>query len=282
MRRVAQWTVALLIGFMLLGMVLAEMSLHVQRPPGFGAYPADTPHATAFGGITLRGVFSGAGNRGCVLLLHGIGDTHLGMAGFGEVLVACGYRTLAPDSRGHGWSDDALVTYGVRESRDVSTWVDWLQTHGCTRIYGLGESLGGAVLLQSLAHEKRFRAVIADSAYSSFPRIAVDRLDRMLPLPALLGDVVAGPAVAGGLLYARVRYGVDLTATSAVDSLRSTTTPVLLIDGLDDSHTPIQHSRRLAKANARVQLWEVAGANHCGALGAAPIEFQRRVVEWFQ
>jgi predicted alpha/beta-fold hydrolase len=168
-RRVARWAVALLIGFMVMGAVLAEMSMHAQRPPGLGGYPAGTPRVTAFDGVTLRGVFTGSGNRGCVLLLHGIGDTHFGMSGFSEGLVAGGYRALAPDSRGHGWSGDALVTYGVRESRDVSTWVDWLQSHGCTRIYGLGESLGGAVLLQSLARESRFQAVVADSAYASFP-----------------------------------------------------------------------------------------------------------------
>jgi pimeloyl-ACP methyl ester carboxylesterase len=281
-KRVAQWAAALLIGFMVIGAVLAEMSMHVQRPPGLGAYPTGTPHVRSYDGITLRGVFAGSGNRGCVLLLHGIGDTHFGMSGFSEALLAGGFRTLAPDSRGHGWSDDALVTYGVRESRDVSTWIDWLQNQGCTRIYGLGESLGSAVLLQSLARENRFRAVVADSAYFSFPGIAVDRLNGMLPVPRLLGDVIAAPAVAGGLLYARLRYGVDLTATSATDALRHTNTPVLLIDGLEDSHTPIAHSRRMAKANARVQLWEVAGANHCGAFGAGPIEFQRRVIEWFQ
>ena len=281
-RRVAEWVAALLIGLLVIGGVLAEMSMHVRRPPGLGACPPGTPQAIAFDGVILRGKFRGSGDRGCVLLLHGIGDTHFGMNGFSEVLVAAGYRTLAPDSRGHGWSGDALVTYGVRESRDVSTWVDWLQGRGCTRIFGLGESLGGAVLLQSLAHETRFRAVVADSAYSSFPRIAVDRINRVLGVPAWLGDFAAVPAVAGGMFYARVRYGVDLKATSAVDALRDTRTPVLLIDGLEDSHTPIAHSRRMARVNREIQVWEVAGADHCGAFGTQPVEFQRRVLERFQ
>lgn len=226
-------------------------------------------------------MFNGSGDKGCVLLMHGISDTHLGMAGFSEALVARGYRTLAPDSRGHGWSQGAIVTYGVLESRDVSSWIDWLQSHGCTRFYGLGESLGGAVLLQSLAHENRFRAVVADSAYSSFPRIALDRIDRMLPMPAWMGNVAAIPAVTGGLLYVRARYGIDLGNTSAIDALRSKT-PVLLIDGLEDDRTPIAHSRRLAHASSNVRLWEVAGANHCGAFGTEPVEFQKRVLEWFQ
>jgi len=269
----------LLAVLLVLGAVLAENSMHVQRggpepPPGIAS-------VTAFDGAILRGVFDGGGDRGCALLLHGIGDSHLGMSGFSELLMAEGYRTLAPDSRGHGWSGGALVTYGVLESRDVSAWVDWLQAQGCTRIFGLGESLGGSVLLQSLAHEKRLRAVVADSAYSSFPSIAVDRLDQALPFPAWMDDAVTIPAVAGGLLYARMKYGLDLTGTSAAKALRQTTTPVLLIDGMMDDRTPIAHSRRLAQANRNIQLWEVAGAGHCGALGTAPDEFRRRVFAWF-
>ena len=47
----------------------------------------------------------------------------------------------------------------------------------------MGESLGGAVLIESLAIEPRFSAIVADSAYSSFERIARDRVARRLPFP---------------------------------------------------------------------------------------------------
>lgn len=53
------------------------------------------------------------------------------------------------------------MTYGVLESDDVHRWVDLLvSSEGCQRVFGLGESLGAGILLQSLSVEPRFRAVV--------------------------------------------------------------------------------------------------------------------------
>jgi pimeloyl-ACP methyl ester carboxylesterase len=61
-----------------------------------------------------------------------------------------------------------------------------------------------------------------------------------------------------------------------------TKVPVLLIHGQLDSNIPVRHSRKIAAGNRDVTLWEVPGADHCGAIGVAPIELKRRVTDWFQ
>ena len=54
-------------------------------------------------------------------------------------------------------------------------------------------------------------------------------------------------------------------------ALAQTTTPVLLIHGLNDRKTPPEHSKILAASNRRwTELWLVPGAGHTGAYGAAP------------
>ena len=69
-------------------------------------------------------------------------------------------RCFAPDSRA------ALVTYGVKEAEDIHLWADYLyRTQDVQNLYGLGDSMGGAVLLQSLPLEPRFQAVVAESAF---------------------------------------------------------------------------------------------------------------------
>jgi hypothetical protein len=69
----------------------------------------------------------------------------------------------------HGASVPATATYGLREVHDVHRWIDWLSGQsGCGRIYGMGISMGGAILLQSLAVEKRFSAVAADAPFGVF------------------------------------------------------------------------------------------------------------------
>ena len=85
-----------------------------------------------------------------------------------------------------------------------------------------------------------------------------------------------------GLLYARIRYSLDLTAASPLESGGRLTTPLLLIHGEDDTNIPPAHSRAIAAGRAGIQLWLVPGAGHTGASRQEPAEFRRRVLEWFE
>ena len=76
--------------------------------------------------------------------------------GLTRLFVENHYAVLAPDSRGHGRSGGDVVTYGLREADDLHRWVDWLMaTERPRNVFEMGESLGAAVLLQSLVGERR-------------------------------------------------------------------------------------------------------------------------------
>ena len=62
----------------------------------------------------------------------------------------------------------------------------------------------------------------------------------------------------------------------------ATKVPVLLIHGQRDSNIPVRHSRRIAAKHPSVNLWEVANANHCGAISTSPREFEQRLIHWFE
>jgi dipeptidyl aminopeptidase/acylaminoacyl peptidase len=86
-----------------------------------------------------------------------------------------------------------------------------------------------------------------------------------------------------GLLYARLRYGLDLRRASPAAALRGCHTPVLLIHGTADEKTPIRHSRELRAINPEeVKLWEVPGARHTTVLADEPETYARTVVDWFR
>src|SRR5438067_10448944 len=86
-----------------------------------------------------------------------------------------GYRVLLPDSRAHGESGGRLATYGLRENDDIHRWVSWLYDRGATCVDGFGESMGAALVLESMRSEARFCAVVADSPFSTFRSVAYDR-----------------------------------------------------------------------------------------------------------
>ena len=168
----------------------------------------------------------------------------------------------------------------IREAGDVRTWSDWLFQHQpVEKLYGLGESMGASILLQSLAIEPRFRAVVAECSFVTFEQIAFDRLSQVTGLPA----PTFWPIVKLGFLYARFRYGVDLRRASPAAAIHRTRVPILLIHGVLDDNILIRHSRELCAANRGiVRLWEVPGAGHAGALSVAPAAYIKTVTEWFR
>lgn len=265
--------------------VFCQFTLHVQRIPP--AAPPGTAWQTAslraFDGAPLEGWFvrPPVPNGNCVIVLHGIGDSRQGSAGFAPLFLDRGYSVLLPDSRGHGASGGELVTYGLWEKYDVRDWVYWLRQHHCQAIYGLGESFGGSVLIQAAALGHDFHAIVAECAFADLQAIAESRVDQMFHLPPLLQSPVPWFLVSNSMTFAKYRYGFDLRQVSPIDSMRRTSTPTLLIHGLADSRTPYWHSQALARASAQSNLWLVPNAEHTQAYSTAPNEYRRRVLQWF-
>jgi uncharacterized protein len=225
-------------------------------------------------------------NGSAVILLHGITDNREGMAGYARLFLDHGYAVLLPDARRHGESGGELATYGLKESDDIHRWVEWLYAHDLTPgqcVYGFGESYGAALLLQSLAVEPRFCAVAVESAFSTAREMSFERVSGFLHLKVSFGKTLGLPVIASAVLYARLRYGVDLLDANPLQAVKHSAVPVLLIHGAQDRNISPRHSMILAKAAPdHTQLWLVPGAGHTMAWAAEPQEFEARVLGWFQ
>ncbi len=161
-----------------------------------------------------------AGNGDAVILLHGQADNRAGMLWNADLMLQHGYSVLLPDARAHGASGGQVATYGVLEAGDVRRWYNWLaHSHALRCIDGMGDSMGGAQLLRSLAEEQGFCGVVAESAFASFHEAAYDRLGQEFGAGPWLGRTLLRPAVEAGMLYVRWKYEVNLalaTPESAV------------------------------------------------------------------
>jgi len=238
-----------------------------------------TPDAVILRAWTIR---PQASNGNAVILLHGLGDNRIGMTGYAQLLLSQGFTVLLPDARAHGGSGGQLATYGLLERNDIHQWFDSLlaQAHPHC-IFGLGESMGAAELLQSLAVESRFCAVAAESSFSSFREIAYDRMGQPFHLGPWFGRTLLRPVVEFAFLYVRAKYHLDMQQVSPENSVAATRVPVFLIHGQIDSNIPVRHSHQIQARIPNAVLWEVPNANHCGAISAAPQEFEQRLLSWF-
>jgi uncharacterized protein len=222
-------------------------------------------------------------NGEAVILLHGLSDNRVGMVGYAEMLVNRGFTVLMPDARAHGASGGAIATYGLLEADDIQRWYGWIEQHEYPRcIFGFGESMGAAQLLQTLRSESQFCAVAVESPFSTFREIAYDRVGQFFHTGPWLGRYLLRPVVETAFLYAHWRYHFDFEQISPEQSIRASKVPVLLIHGQQDGNIPVRHSRRIAASNSNITLWEVSGADHCGAITVAHEEFERRLIAWFE
>ena len=122
---------------------------------------------------------------------------------------------------------------------------------------------------------------MAESSFSTFREIAYDRMGQPFGAGPWVGRIVLRPLVEIAFLRARWKYGLDMRGISPEAAVAQSRTPVLLIHGQVDGNIPVRHSQAIHQLVPQTALWEVPGADHCGAMGAAPQEFEKRVVGWF-
>lgn len=286
-----------LLACLVIGIPLAELTLHTPPrpiPTGERIYAEDL---AAHYGATLQSVTLAArdgaplvawyiaphpGSPNAVILLHGVGDNRASMAGFAPLFLDLGYAVLMPDARGHGESGGGVPTFGERESADIHAWANYLRAQQPLHcLYGLGESMGAAQLLQSLGAEPGFCAVIAESPFATFREVAYDRFGQFTNSTPATGRYYLRPAIEFAFLYARLRYGVHFDTASPQAAVARTRVPVLLIHGTLDSNIPLRHCEALQHANPQhVALWQVPGARHTESYGVAPEAFRQRVQQW--
>ena len=106
--------------------------------------------------------------KGTIILLHGIRSRKEQYLELSNYLSLRGYNTVALDLRAHGSSEGVHCTFGVKEKRDVASLIDELYSLGLENNLGVwGQSLGGAVAIQSTAFDDRIQFAIVESTFTN-------------------------------------------------------------------------------------------------------------------
>lgn len=263
-----------------------------QTPAAFGLQYRDVSFSSRIDHVRLRGWFLPGvlpdgrltANR-TLIVVHGTGSNRASplVLGVSAALARAGFAVLAFDLRGMGQSDPAPLSEGYFEQRDVLGAVDFLRSGplpypalGRPRIIGAwGDSMGAATILLAAAHEPAIRAIVSDSGFASI--VAVLKSDRAIP----------GVFLPGVLLAVRLLYGIDYAATRPVEVVAHLAPrPLYFIQGSADRVVPPINLYLLAGAaestpHARVQIWQVKGADHVASFHLMGAVYIQRVVAFF-
>lgn len=274
------------------GILLSEAMVHLPHIPlhpaksttiGVLRLPHEDAEIQSADGLALRGwYFPSPDSQRAVILVHGQGANREQMIPFVYLFLKHNYNVLMPDMRGHGISDGHEITYGLKEREDITLWLNWMEAKGeLQSLLGFGESMGAAILLQSLEKEKRFTGIIAEGSYADFHEVAYDRIESSMGVRSEMSSFALSPLVESGFLWERLLHGIDLRDASPLKSLAANRTPILLIHSNTDSIVPLHHSIELARQNPEfVQLWQVENARHTGAYSLNRALFETHVFQW--
>ena len=200
---------------------------------------------------------AGRDTRAAVVLMHGFSWHRLPwLAGFVPWLQRR-YHVLQFDFRGHGSSDDALISLGTLEQRDVAAAVHFLAGRGLGPIALMGISMGGSVAIMA-APDLPVAAVVADAAYADLRDPIANRMREVgYPLARLGASLV----LAAASLRARVwlRSPMGRVAQIAPRGL------LLISPGEDRLVSPHQSQRMFRAAGEPKELFVVPGAAHAEA-----------------
>ena len=209
-------------------------------------------------GVPIHSWYFPAENaRGSILVLHGNAQnlsTHVNSVLW---LVKEGYNLFIIDYRGYGWSGGTPTLEGVHRDADAALEkLMGLPETDPDRVVVLGQSLGGSIAIYTVTHsphKDRIRALVIDSAFSGYRRIALEKLNSFwltwpfqYPLSWTVND--------------------DYSAEKWIGQVSPV--PVIVLHGLDDPVVPVHHGRLLSEAAGQPkELWLTARPGHVQSFG---------------
>ncbi|MGE5751544.1 MAG: alpha/beta hydrolase [Nitrospirota bacterium] len=215
-------------------------------------------------GLTLHGWFFQAADleaRATILVLHGNAEnlsTHVNSVLW---LIKEGFNLFIFDYRGYGKSQGSPSIKGVHlDAESALKALLSVPRVDKERIIVLGQSIGGAIAVYTVAHtpyKDRIAALVIDSAFSSYRLIAREKLAQFFitwpfqyPLSYLVSDA-----------YSPIQWIREVSRV-----------PVLIIHGDNDPVVPVHHGQMLYEA-ARdpKEFWEITVPGHVRSFADAGV-----------
>ena len=224
--------------------------------------PHEDVSITSYDGLTLKGKYYEY-KKGAIteLLFHGYqGNAERDLSGGIERCFSLGRNALIIDHRASGTSDGSVITFGVREKRDVLSWIDFAIKHfgDDVKLVLTGVSMGAATVLMVSGEKlpKNVVCILADCPYSSQKEI-IKKVIRDMKLP----DGILYPFVKLG---ARVFGRFDLEEDTPIEAMKRCSLPIIFIHGDTDSFVPDSMSDELYAAcvSKHKSIVKISGAGH--------------------
>ena len=196
---------------------------------------------TSFDGLKLYGkYYEHKPGAPIELMFHGYrGNAERDLSGAVQRCFSLGRNVLIVDQRTSGKSEGNVISFGINESRDCLSWINFMIEHfgPDVKIIITGISMGASTIMITAGKDLPPNVIgaLADCGYTSAKEI-IKKVIRQMRLPA-------------NLLYPFVKLGAklyghfDLEETSPIESMKKCRIPIIFIHGEADDFVPCEMSR---------------------------------------
>lgn len=227
----------------------------------------------SYDGLDLFAKYYDYGKDKTIIFMHGIYSHPLNnFAVIAERFIEWGYNVLMPDERAHGMSGGDETTYGYRESRDLLTWIEFMQARSDAKLVIYGTSMGAtAVALASDQIRDGVYAAVCDCGFTSLSnnmKYFAKRFHAPILMFKLLGSMC------------KRRIDIDFNE-SAEDHLKNSSIPTVFVHGLkDDAVLASESEKNYQACAAPKKLILVEGCGHTTA--AMDHEISQQIYEFIK
>lgn len=214
-------------------------------------------YINSFDNLKLHALFINNNTNKTIICVHGY-KAKDGLYDFGmsaKFLNSLGYNLLFVDNRAHGLSQGKYIGFGVLDSIDVNSWVDYLVTNmNQETIILYGMSMGAATVMN--AQNNKVKAIIADCGFASGYDEVVYQIKKMYHLPSF-------PLVPISNILLKLLAKYSLKDKEAYKSIKNYHNNLLIIHGDKDHFVPTRDAYKIFdNATCHKKMLIVPGASH--------------------
>lgn len=214
----------------------------------------------SFDGLTLKARYFDNNSKNTVLLFHGYRSSALrDFSCAVEMYTKIGLNVLLCDQRSHGRSEGKYISFGVLESKDVLSWIEFAtERYSPEKLVLGGLSMGATTVILACGYNlpESVKAVVADCGFSS-------PVDIILKVGKQSFKINASFFIPFLNLACKLIGKFSITEVDTVKALKKSKIPVLFIHGKGDGLVPYEMSLKgyeNAPEGSRILI--VEGADH--------------------
>ncbi len=214
-------------------------------------------YINSFDNLKLHALFINNNTNKTIICVHGY-KAKDGLYDFGmsaKFLNSLGYNLLFVDNRAHGLSQGKYIGFGVLDSVDVNSWVDYLVTNmNQETIILYGMSMGAATVMN--AQNNKAKAIIADCGFASGYDEVAYQIKKMYHLPPF-------PIIPISNVLLKLLAHYSLKEKEAYKSIKNYKNNLLIIHGDKDRFAPTGDAYKIFdNATCHKKILIVPGASH--------------------